>query len=77
MIIDLSEVFPVRKSYTDIVSAATDNFAAVDSKVFASLPADVQCGDVVDAPGALYTSGNAAFVAVTSCQVLAPSQFLA
>lgn len=25
MIIDLSEVFPVRKSYTDIVSAATDN----------------------------------------------------
>jgi hypothetical protein len=49
MIITLSDVFPVRKSYTDIVSAATDNFAAVDSKVFASLPADVQCGDVIDA----------------------------
>jgi hypothetical protein len=62
MIIDLSEVFPVRKSYTDIVSAATDNFAAVDSKVFASLPADVQCGDVLDSTGALYTSGNVAVV---------------
>ena len=33
MIIDLSEVFPVRKSYTDIVSAATNNFAAVDGFV--------------------------------------------
>ncbi|EGT5703893.1 hypothetical protein SNN84_003044 [Cronobacter sakazakii] len=65
MIIDLSEVFPVRKSYTDIVSAATDNFAAVDSKVFASLPVDVQCGDVVDASGALYASGNVAYVVVS------------
>ena len=65
MIIDLSEVFPVRKSYTDIVSAATDNFAAVDSKVFASLPADVQCGDVLDITGALYTSGNVAYVVVS------------
>lgn len=65
MIITLSDVFPVRKSYTDIVSAATDNFAAVDSKVFASLPADVQCGDVLDASGALYTSGNVAYVCVS------------
>lgn len=65
MIITLSDVFPVRKSYTDIVSAATDHFAAVDSKVFASLPADVQCGDVLDSTGALYTSGNDAFVVVS------------
>ena len=65
MIITLSDVFPVRKSYTDLVSAATDNFAAVDSKVFASLPADVQCGDVIDASGALYTSGNVAYVVVS------------
>lgn len=65
MIITLSDVFPVRKSYTDIVSAATDNFAAIDSKVFASLPADVQCGDVLDSTGALYTSGNDAFVVVS------------
>ena len=65
MIITLSDVFPVRKSYTDIVSAATDHFAAVDSKVFASLPADVQCGDVLDSTGALYTSGADAFVVVS------------
>lgn len=65
MILDLNTIFPVRKSYTDIVSFATDNFAAVDSKVFASLPADVQCGDVLDSTGALYSSGNAAFVVVS------------
>lgn len=33
------------------------NFAAVDSKVFASLPADVQCGDVLDSTGALHPLG--------------------
>lgn len=47
------------------MSAATDHFAAVDSKVFASLPADVQCGDVIGESGALYTSGNVAYVVVS------------
>jgi hypothetical protein len=42
--INLTDLFPYRKSLTDIVSYATDSFAAVDSKVFASLPADVECG---------------------------------
>lgn len=65
MIIKMSEVFPNYKTITDIVSYTTDAFAAVDNKVFASLPADVQCGDVVDAFGALYTSGDVAFVVVS------------
>lgn len=65
MIIDLDTLFPQRKSLTDIVSYASDAFAAVDSKVFASLPADVQCGDVINASGALYTSGNVAYVVVS------------
>ncbi len=65
MIIDLDTLFPQRKSLTDIVSYASDAFAAVDSKVFASLPADVQCGDVLDSTGALYASGDDAFVVVS------------
>jgi len=65
MIIDLDTLFPQRKSLTSIVSYASDAFAAVDSKVFASLPADVQCGDVLDITGALYTSGNVAYVVVS------------
>ncbi|GAB8270885.1 hypothetical protein OkiPb00408_35130 [Escherichia coli] len=46
MIIDLDTLFPVRKTFTDIVSYCTDPFASVESKVFASLPADVECGDL-------------------------------
>ena len=65
MIIDLDTLFPQRKSLTDVISYSTDNFAAIDSKVFASLPADVQCGDVLDSTGALYTSGDDAFVVVS------------
>ncbi|MDV5238151.1 hypothetical protein [Leclercia adecarboxylata] len=65
MIIDLDTLFPQRKSLTSIVSYTSDAFAAVDSKVFASLPADVQCGDVIGADGALYASGTDAFVVVS------------
>ena len=64
MIIDLDTLFPQRLSPTDIVSYATDTFASVESKIFTSLPADVECGDVVNASGALYTSGADAFVVV-------------
>lgn len=49
MIIDLDTLFPVRKTFTDIVSYCTDPFASVESKVFASLPADVECGDLITA----------------------------
>lgn len=63
--IALHEIFPYRKSLTEIVSYATDAFAAVESKTFATLPADVQCGDVIDDTGALYTSGDAAYVVVS------------
>lgn len=35
--INLTDLFPYRKSFTDLVSFATDSFAAVDSKTFASL----------------------------------------
>jgi len=65
MVIDLDTLFPQRLSPTDIVSYATDTFASVESKTFASLPADVECGDVVNASGALYTSGADAFVVVS------------
>lgn len=68
--IALHELFPYRKSITELVSYATDSFASVESKVFATLPADVQCGDVLDDTGALYTSGDAAYV-VTSEHVSA------
>ena len=65
MIIDLDTLFPQRLSLTALVSYSTDHFASIESKIFASLPADVECGDVVDATGALYTSGADAFVVVS------------
>ncbi|WP_373632457.1 hypothetical protein [Klebsiella variicola] len=65
MIIDLDTLFPQRLSLTDLVSYSTDHFASIESKIFASLPADVECGDVVNASGALYTSGADAFVVVS------------
>ncbi len=58
MIIDLDTLFPVRKTFTDIVSYCTDPFASVESKVFASLPADVECGDLITSTGAKYESGG-------------------
>ena len=65
MIVDLTELFPIRKSFTDVVSYATDSFAAVEGRVF-DLPADIECGDVIGADGALYTSGDDAFVVVSA-----------
>ena len=53
MIVDLTELFPIRKSFTDVVSYATDSFAVVEGRVF-DLPADIQCADVIGAD-ALYT----------------------
>jgi hypothetical protein len=38
---------------------------------FLPLPADVECGDVVDATGALYTSGADAFVVMSEFVMLA------
>ena len=52
--INLTDLFPYRKSLTDIISFATDSFAAVDSKTFASLPADVECGDAITSTGAAW-----------------------
>ncbi|HID4303634.1 TPA: hypothetical protein ACXE5U_003092 [Klebsiella pneumoniae] len=63
--INLTDLFPYRKSFTDIVSFATDSFAAVDSKVFASLPADVECGDAITSTGAAYTSGDDILIVVS------------
>ncbi|MFV0262697.1 MAG: hypothetical protein ACK5JN_09710 [Kluyvera sp.] len=65
MIIDLDTLFPQRLSLTDLVSYSTDHFASIESKIFASLPADVECGDVIGVDGALYTSGADAFVVVS------------
>lgn len=65
MIIELDTLFPQRKSLTDLVSYSTDHFASVESKVFASLPTDVECGDVITSSGALYQSGADAFIVVS------------
>lgn len=64
MIVDLTELFPIRKSFTDVVSYSTDSFAVVEGRVF-DLPVDIQCGDVIGADGTLYTSGDDAFVVVS------------
>ncbi|APL04469.1 hypothetical protein [Escherichia coli] len=65
MIIDLDTLFPVRKTFTDIVSYCTDPFASVESKVFASLPADVECGDLITSTGAKYESGDDIYVVMS------------
>ncbi|HFV3979525.1 TPA: hypothetical protein ACH9J4_003083 [Escherichia coli] len=65
MIIDLDTLFPVRKTFTDIVSYCTDPFASVENKVFASLPADVECGDLITSTGAKYESGDDIYVVMS------------
>ncbi|ENE0359891.1 hypothetical protein ABMI37_004752, partial [Escherichia coli] len=65
MIIDLDALFPVRKTFTDIVSYCTDPFASVENKVFASLPADVECGDLITSTGAKYESGDDIYVVMS------------
>lgn len=67
MIIDLDTLFPCRnrKTFTDIVSYCTDPFASVENKVFASLPADVECGDLITSTGAKYESGDDIYVVMS------------
>ncbi|SQT83187.1 hypothetical protein [Escherichia coli] len=65
MIIDLDTLFPSRKTFTTIVSYCTDPFASVENKVFASLPADVECGDLITSTGAKYESGDDIYVVMS------------
>lgn len=65
MIIDIDALFPVRKTFIDLVSYCTDPFASVESKVFASLPADVECGDLITSTGAKYESGDDIYVVMS------------
>ncbi|EJA4703140.1 hypothetical protein MVR19_004224 [Escherichia coli] len=65
MIIDLDTLFPSRKTFTDLVSYCTDPFASVENKVFASLPADVECGDLITSTGAKYESGDDIYVVMS------------
>ncbi|HAO2622344.1 TPA: hypothetical protein IHL68_003656 [Escherichia coli] len=67
MIIDLDTLFPGRnlKTFTDIVSYCTDPFASVENKVFASLPADVECGGLITSTGAKYESGDDIYVVMS------------
>ncbi|EJJ8180090.1 hypothetical protein NKB60_004724, partial [Escherichia coli] len=58
-------LFPVRKTFIDLVSYCTDPFASVESKVFASLPADVECGDLITSTGAKYESGDDIYVVMS------------
>ncbi|EEW2413566.1 hypothetical protein R3109_004798 [Escherichia coli] len=65
MIIDLDTLFPSRKTFTDLVAYCTDPFASVENKVFASLPADVECGDLITSTGAKYESGDDIYVVMS------------
>ncbi|EOK4027181.1 hypothetical protein ACJQ59_003557 [Escherichia coli] len=65
MIIDLDTLFPSRKTFIDLVSYCTDPFASVENKVFASLPADVECGDLITSTGAKYESGDDIYVVMS------------
>ncbi|HHH7878259.1 TPA: hypothetical protein ACP2VQ_002500 [Escherichia coli] len=65
MIIDLDALFPSRKTFTDLVAYCTDPFASVENKVFASLPADVECGDLITSTGAKYESGDDIYVVMS------------
>ncbi|EFN7011821.1 hypothetical protein ELD84_21795 [Escherichia coli] len=65
MIIDLDTLFPSRKTFIDLVSYCTDPFASVENKVFASLPADVECGDLITSTGAKYVSGDDIYVVMS------------
>ncbi|EPU0502398.1 hypothetical protein [Escherichia coli] len=64
-ILKLSDVFPHRKSITDIVSYATDPYGMVESKSFAALAQDVTCGDLIDSTGAAYVSGDDVLIVVS------------
>ena len=64
-ILKLSDVFPHRKSITDVVSYATDPYAAKEKKKFAALAQDVTCGDLIDSSGAKYVSGADVLVVVS------------
>lgn len=65
MIIDLDTLFQSRKTFTDLVAYCTDPFASVENKVFASLPADVECGDLITSTGAKYESGDDIYVVMS------------
>lgn len=65
MIIDLDTLFPSRKTFTDLVAYCIDPFASVENKVFASLPADVECGDLITSTGAKYESGDDIYVVMS------------
>ena len=65
MIIDLDTLFPSRKTFTDLGAYCTDPFASVENKVFASLPADVECGDLITSTGAKYESGDDIYVVMS------------
>ena len=63
-IINMSDLFPVRKSFTDIVSYATDEFGCVQSFTV-DLAVDVECGDLITSDGAEYVSGGDVLVVVS------------
>lgn len=65
MPINLNELFPRYKTYTDIVSATTDSWAAVDSVSVGDITEDLVAGDCIDSFGAKYISGDDILVVMT------------
>ncbi|ENE4802827.1 hypothetical protein ABNJ21_002410 [Klebsiella michiganensis] len=56
--LNLTELFPHRKSFTDVVSYSTDPYACVMNLQFDTLAADIECGDVVNASGTLVNTSD-------------------
>lgn len=71
----LSEFFQTSRSFTDIVSYATDSFGAV--RAMALTPqVDLKAGDVITSQGFLWKSGDSeAFVVVEPQAVIADAKF--
>lgn len=75
-VISMNNVFASRPSFTDVVSHCTDAYAAVRA-----MPLDVvtplQAGDVINATGSLWTTGDEqAFVVVSEHIVPAGAQIV-
>lgn len=75
-VIGISNYFQTSPSFTDVVSYSTDAFGAVAQKQF-TLAQAVQAGDVINASGALWGSGDAtAFVVVSEHVVEAGTKYI-
>jgi hypothetical protein len=74
--ISINDMFPRYKTYTDIVSATTDSWAAVDNTGFITIAEDLVAGDCIDSSGAKYVSGNDILVVMTEYTPAGDNKFI-